>query len=251
MQTSYFYALDFDGVICDSAIETGITGWKAASQLWADMPKQAPTAIIDAFRQARPVIETGYEAILTVRLLFLGETVEAICRNSNEYFAKLMAKHEITTEQLKGLFGEVRDAWIADNLNDWIAMNPLFDGVADKLRKLGAHSPWMVVTTKQERFVKHILSANGLMLADEAIYGLDRKLSKAQVLEGLLLQHPDKTCVFVEDRLPTLLTIKTTPALTNVNLQFALWGYNTDEDKLQAVQNNLQCVSLDDFLQIN
>ena len=44
MNNSIIYALDFDGVICDSAVETAITGWKAASSIWKDMPEAAPQA---------------------------------------------------------------------------------------------------------------------------------------------------------------------------------------------------------------
>ena len=36
------YALDFDGVICDSAIETAVTGWKVAQKIWQDMPSSLP-----------------------------------------------------------------------------------------------------------------------------------------------------------------------------------------------------------------
>ena len=53
------YAFDFDGVICDSAIETGITGWRVASKMWPDMPSDIPSNMLDDFRQVRPLIETG------------------------------------------------------------------------------------------------------------------------------------------------------------------------------------------------
>ena len=72
MSKMNLYALDFDGVICDSAIETGITGWKVARQIWQDMPDQTPPEMITLFRQVRPVMETGFEAILIMRLLHEG-----------------------------------------------------------------------------------------------------------------------------------------------------------------------------------
>ncbi len=243
-----FYALDFDGVICDSAIETGITGWQAARKIWHDMPEHAPEPIINAFLQARPIIETGYEAILTVRLLYLQESLDSICSNRAENFTKLMQSKAISIEQLKMLFGQTRDAWIANDAVHWTTINRLFDGVAEKLQNLDPHTPWYIVTTKQERFVKTILAANAIALPEQAIFGLERNLSKAQVLEQLLVRHPDRACYFVEDRLPTLLAIQDNPALKNVNLLFALWGYNTAEDKVLARQQGLQCLSLDEFL---
>ena len=78
MNDPIIYALDFDGVICDSAIETAITGWKAASGIWQDMQGSAPEAIVARFREVRPIIETGYEAILVIRLLHLGQTTAEI-----------------------------------------------------------------------------------------------------------------------------------------------------------------------------
>ncbi|HFD13311.1 MAG TPA: HAD family hydrolase, partial [Crenotrichaceae bacterium] len=51
----HIYALDFDGVICDSAVETGITGWKAATHVWNEMTGVLPDQVLlDAFRRVRP-----------------------------------------------------------------------------------------------------------------------------------------------------------------------------------------------------
>lgn len=248
MNNSIIYALDFDGVICDSAIETAISGWKAAGQLWEDMPATLPQTIIDEFRLIRPIIETGYEAILTMRLLYLGETAEEIYQDYSEKIPALLQEAQVSTDDLKKLFGETRDTWIANDLADWIAMNPLFPGVAEKLRELGQQHTWYVITTKQERFVRKILKANAIELADERIFGLDRNLSKPEVLKGLVKVHPTQRIHFVEDRLPALLNVRKHPELTEINLLFALWGYNTAEDKALAAQQAFTSQQLDEFL---
>ena len=248
MNNSIIYALDFDGVICDSAVETAITGWKAAGSIWKDMPKVAPQAMIDQFRLIRPNIETGYEAILAMRLLCLGETIESINSGYGDKIQALLNDARVTVADLKKLFGETRDVWIANDLADWVMMNPLFDGVATKLRMLGQQCPWYVVTTKQERFVKQILKANAIELAEERIFGLDRNMSKAEVLKRLLKTHPNETIYFVEDRLPTLLTVLKNDELASVKLIFALWGYNTAEDKTLAARQPFALQQLEDFL---
>lgn len=242
------YALDFDGVICDSAVETAITGWKAAGQIWSDMQGPVPEGLITQFRQVRPIIETGYEAILAMRLLFLGESCAAIYSDYETKTRQLLEQAQVTTDALKKLFGETRDHWIADDLADWIRMNPLFAGVAEKLQVLGQAHDWYVVTTKQERFVKHILSAHAIELDETRIFGLDRQMSKPQVLRHLLSLYPDQAMLFVEDRLPTLLNVQTQPDLTGVDLLFALWGYNTDEDKRMAEKSGFAAQELSDFL---
>jgi phosphoglycolate phosphatase-like HAD superfamily hydrolase len=128
-------------------------------------------------------------------------------------------------------------------------MNPLFAGVATRLRMLGDPCIWYVVTTKQERFVKQILKANAIELADEQIFGLDRNMNKVEVLTALLNIHPNESIYFVEDRLPTLLNVLKKTELAGVKLFFALWGYNTGEDKAQAAkQTVITLQQLDDFL---
>ncbi|NOU22944.1 MAG: HAD family hydrolase [Methyloglobulus sp.] len=248
MNKPVIYALDFDGVICDSAVETAITGWKAACTLWGDMPKVVPQVMIDRFRLVRPIIETGYEAILAMRLLYLEETVEAIYSGYGDKIEALLKARQVSVDDLKKLFGKTRDVWIADDLADWVNMNPLFDGVADKLQALGEQFPWYVVTTKQERFVKQILKANAIDLPDERIYGLDRNMSKVEVITGLLKNHPNETIYFVEDRLPTLLNVSKNEKLAGVKLVFALWGYNTAEDKALAAGQAFILQRLDGFL---
>lgn len=248
MNKPVIYALDFDGVICDSAVETAITGWKAACTLWSDMPKVVPQVMIDRFRLVRPIIETGYEAILAMRLLYLEETVEAIYSGYGDKIEALLKARQVSVDDLKKLFGKTRDVWIADDLADWVNMNPLFDGVADKLQALGEQFPWYVVTTKQERFVKQILKANAIDLPDERIYGLDRNMSKVEVITGLLKNHPNETIYFVEDRLPTLLNVSKNEKLAGVKLVFALWGYNTAEDKALAAGQAFILQRLDGFL---
>ena len=248
MTQSILYALDFDGVICDSAVETGITGWKAASQIWSDMQGPAPSVLIEQFRLLRPIIETGYEAILAMRLLHLGNSVDSIYSSYADKTQALLAQAQVTTDDLKKLFGQARDTWIADDLADWVAMNPLFAGVAEKLQQLGQRHSWLIITTKQERFVKQILQANAIELADQHIYGLDRNLSKVEVLKNLLNQQPEQAIYFVEDRLPTLLNVAKQPELASVKLIFALWGYNTEADKALAAEQGLLSQGLNQFL---
>lgn len=249
MNTSIVYALDFDGVICDSAVETAITGWKAASQLWSGMPEEVPQELVGRFREVRPIIETGFEAILTMRMLFLGETVQSVYGGYSAKGKALMQQAAVTPDDLKKLFGETRDHWIDADLPGWIAMNPLFDGVAGKLQRLGQKTPWYVVTTKQERFVKQILKAHAVELADDRIFGLDRNLSKPDILKRLLKDHMGQSIVFVEDRLPTLINVLKDNELASVRLIFALWGYNTAADKLQAEQQAICRQELAEFLE--
>ena len=244
MKQAPIYALDFDGVLCDSAVETAITGWKAATYVWPDMVNTIPDEThIEQFRALRPQLETGYEAIIFMRLLQQGESVANIQTNIANFISELGAD----TALLKQLFGQTRDQWIQHARNEWIAMNPLFEGVTEKLQSLKG-KPWYIVTTKQERFVEQILQASQVELPID-IYGLDRKMSKQEVLSELLERHGNQTIRLIEDRLPTLFGVLDNEQLSTVELQLVDWGYNTEQDRTNARAKGIKVIGLSQFLQ--
>jgi phosphoglycolate phosphatase-like HAD superfamily hydrolase len=248
--TNKLYALDFDGVICDSAVETAIAGWKVATQLWSDMPAQIPADILKQFRQVRPIMETGYESTLIVRMLFEGLDADSLMAAFHHQIEALMIRDELTADELKQAFGDTRDAWIQADFDNWIEMNPLFDGVAEKLSKIDLAQS-VIITTKQERFVDHILSANQIHFPVEQIFGMDRNLSKQQILTDLSADKPDAEILFVEDRLPTLINVITDERLDHVQLLLADWGYNTAQDKDSASQiKRIKTIGLEAFQQL-
>ena len=105
-----------------------------------------------------------------------------LCLFLAKFMEMVLNMGQVTVDELINLFWETRDGWIDSDLAGWEIMNPLFAGVATKLNELGKRRPWYVVTRKQERFVKQILKANGIELADERIFGQDRNMSKLEVL---------------------------------------------------------------------
>ena len=54
-----FFAFDFDGVLCDSALETALSGWKACQSLWPSIFHQGRGVAADVltkFRVVRPIL---------------------------------------------------------------------------------------------------------------------------------------------------------------------------------------------------
>jgi phosphoglycolate phosphatase-like HAD superfamily hydrolase len=248
MNSNTLYALDFDGVICHSAIETAGTSWMAAQALWPDMQDEAITeARIEAFVKMRPCLEVGYEAPLIMRLLHQNIDLDVECSNYHAQMQNLLTENDFNKDALQMLFGRIRDNLIEQDETQWLSKNPLFDGVADKLRNLNKED-WLIITTKQERFVKKTLQGNHIELADDRLFGLDRKLSKQAVLENLIEEYPEREVIFVEDRLPTLLGVQENPALSSVKLQLVDWGYNTSSQQQIARQNGIEVIDLESFL---
>jgi len=248
MNTKTLYALDFDGVICHSAIETAGTAWIAAQTLWPDMLDQEITdSRIQEFVKIRPCLEYGYEAALIMRLLYQQTGLNTDCSNYQTQIQKLITDNGFNIEALQLLFGRTRDEQIQQAEATWLANNPLFDGIADNLKKL-KYEDWVIVTTKQERFVKKILQGSGIELADNRLFGLEKKLSKQVVLQNLIEESPDRPITFIEDRLPTLLGVLLNPALNSVKLQLVDWGYNTVNEREIARSKGIEVIALESFV---
>lgn len=243
---SVVFALDFDGVICDSAVELALSGWQVACQLWNDMPQDCEPSHSEAYCVVRPIIETGYESIPIMRLLHQGYTAQAIIDNYAALMAKTIADSGQGIDSLKARFGAFRDEWIRDDEKGWLANNPLFRGMVDKLKTL-ENQTWYIITTKQERFAQKILEANGVHIPAARIFGLDRQMSKQAVLTQLQAEHA-VPIVFIEDRLPTLLGVQQNPALAEIRLQLVDWGYNTVADRQQAQAVGIPVIALGAFL---
>ncbi len=226
-------ALDFDGVLCDSAKETGSTGWECCTQLWPEtFSGNPPEALLDKFRQVRPVLKTGYESILLVRLLFDGFQPEDILDDATFLTGKLMHDEALQHDVLIRLFGTTRDRWINDDLDNWLAVHEFFDGTVDAVNS--STCPAYIITTKEKRFAVELCRAAQLEIPAENVYGLESG-EKTGVLADLLRQHDGATLHFVEDRLKALKKVLDA-GMTTVRLYFAEWGYNTEKQREKALE---------------
>jgi len=230
------FALDFDGVLCDSARETGITGWKAATTLWEDIVGALPPRpLLERYCRARPVIETGYQAILMMRLLKDGEDPEKLLETFPHRIHEVVEKSGTDPAGLKRLYAAVRDRWLQTDPQEWLSLSPLYPGTRQVLNALPPGTDCYIVTTKQERFVVRLLAHNGVRFDAGHIFGLDRGMSKEAVVHRLVAHHPGHSIHLVEDRLATLKRFLARPDLAAVRLHLACWGHNTEAERREAM----------------
>lgn len=250
--TEPILALDFDGVICDSVDETAITGWRAAGAIWGDMHGTTPPSeLLAGFRRARPIVEVGYEAILMMRLLRDGEDPQQLLATFAERIPEVVARAGKDAAGLTELFGATRDRWLAAAPDQWVAANPIYPGLADRLvaRLSRANGPnSYIVTTKQRRFVEALLSARAVPFPAECIHGLEAGRPKEAVLAELVERHPGRPVCFVEDRFATLERCLNAGLPSAVEYRLAGWGYNTIADRQRARSLSLPIWALSDLL---
>nr|KYP64217.1 hypothetical protein KK1_018808 [Cajanus cajan] len=258
------YALDFDGIICDSCGESSLSALKAAKVRWPNLFDGVDSAtedwIVDQMHTVRPVVETGYENVLLVRLLLEsrtpsvrkssveGLTVEGILENWSKLKPIIMEEWGENRDALIDLFGKVRDEWLEKDFATWIGANRLYPGVSDALKF--ASSKVYIVTTKQSRFADALLrELAGVTIPPERIYGLGTG-PKVEVLKQLQKkpEHQGLTLHFVEDRLATLKNVIKEPELNQWNLYLGNWGYNTQKEREEAAAiPRIHVLELSDF----
>ena len=235
MQANHLFAFDFDGVICDSAGEVGLSAWRAARLLW---PQQfagpAGEDYVQQFRACRPVVERGHESVGVAWLLAQGVSVAAILAGFRDMLEESMRSQALNAADYQAALSTARDHWIASAFDDWVAAQGFYPGVVEAVNALRARR--VVVTAKPERFTRHLVRKAALDIADDRIFGLEsfQAGSKRDVLEKLQAEQPATTIHFFEDRLATLEPLT---EMGDVHLYLVDWGYNTDGQRAEAAAN--------------
>ena len=270
-------ALDLDGVICDSEPELTTRAWRATCELWPDVmgataelgPKTAgarrawakgnwsplegvsaeglPNWLAAKMRILRPVLETGYDSMLMMRLcadeaLAAGPgkrplTPGEIQANwGPELRDTLSVRYGLQAEEAIERYSTALDTWRADDPNGWLSANRFYEGAVDALRAAVADNSAAVhVLTAQETHVAQgLLRIAELPIEEDRVISLHGGGEKALVLAELRQRHPDAQLAYVEDRVPVLRTMANEVSLFACELYFAQWGHSTPEQQAAA-----------------
>eukprot|EP00752_Nemacystus_decipiens_P005663 g5125.t1 len=248
------FAFDFDGVICNSQGESSRSGFRAVETLWPEMTEQlrakhggkkgddAPAWIVDKMRELRPIVETGYENILLVRLLIEERLGIRTMYPSEALFEvwgpeardELAARYGLNRDQLVDAFGSARDHWIETDFQGWLGANKFYEGIPEAIT--ACKGEVYVVTTKQSRFASALLEHAGIHVPLDRIFGLGTG-PKAGVLADLLWKHSGSSLVFFEDRVETLEAVCADSKLERVRLYLCDWGFNTAAQRARGEAN--------------
>ena len=220
---------DFDGVLVDGMAEYWWSARRAALALRPDrqLPEQAPPG----FAQLRPLIHKGWEMVLAALELSREDLdLPAYLADYDRHLQAALQRWELPADTLQNSLEQLRSDAIRQTPQAWLALHRPYPGVIDRLEQLAADaSPWIVLTTKGGAFARELLQAYGLQ--PEAIYGHEQG-SKPEVL--LQLSHSQERALwFVEDRRPTLETVRRTTGLEAVRCFLVSWGYLGPGDREQ------------------
>jgi len=253
--TAHAFCLDFDGVLCDSARETGVSAWRAGARLGLWRGPEPPPDALEAFVRLRPVIETGYQCVPLMVMIQRGLPEDRILADFEALCHEVMREYGWSREVLIAEFGAARDEWLRTSPDDWLARHRFFPGVVERLRYVLPSTPVFILTTKQKRFTLALLQHAGLDFPADRVLGLEAGRPKPDLIADLRsLEDPDgtRTWHFVEDRLRTLEAVSARADLADVRLYLAEWGYVTPADLERArALPRIRIWRLDQFLQVD
>ena len=242
-------ALDFDGVLCDGKVEYFATTWQTYCQVWQPASLEPPEDLAPGFYRLRPVIETGWEMPLLLRAMIQGIPEDEILLNWQPIAQELLRTENLQASELGPLLDKQRDRSISTDLAGWLAYHRFYPGVVPRVRSL-FESPVepVIITTKEERFVRKLLQQQGIEFSEGKIYGKGCKRPKYEILREL--GGSVEKIWFIEDRLKTLRLVEQQPDLEPVKLYLADWGYNTASER-ESVRNTdrIRLLSLEQFVQ--
>ena len=225
MRSPSLLVFDFDGVIVDGMNEYWWSARRACLQLnpAVDLPESTPPQ----FRQLRPWIHHGWEMVLSAALISeqrgpleqLG--VQAFVHDYTAQCTAALERFGWTPALLQQTLEVVRADAVRTDRDSWLALHQPYPGVPERLTAFSQENiAWAVLTTKARDFTAELLASMGLK--PERLDGHESG-SKPEVLRRLACDWTLEG--FVEDRRPTLETVRTTPGLETLPCWLVSWGY--------------------------
>lgn len=246
---------DFDGVICNGLKEYFYSSKLAYEEIWQKDITGDLDDLQSAFNLLRPVIETGWEMPLLLRVLTEGETPENILKNwqiIREKNLNILEKQAIEIKTISKALDFVREKQINNNLEKWLDLHIFYDGVINKIKYLIKQDIKLyIITTKESKFTRNLLEKEGIFLPKNTVMGKEVKRPKYESLRLIIKTEKVKSSdiCFMEDRLEALELVNQQEDLREVKLFFALWGYNDELAKVKAKHNpQINTLSLANFI---
>ena len=231
-------ALDFDGVIWDSAGECFEVGWRAYQELFGvDMSGQANR---QRFLAGRPLARTGHDFFIILRLMESQPDLDLLGFHLPE-FVKLRTQLAVEADRFNALFYTLRSKYRDEDFAAWASWQGPYPQVIRLLdRWESSFEGTALATTKDAASAHALLKSAG---RDWPIFGkefsVEKNLQMAAIAEQFKVRMDE--ILFVDDLLENLQQVSPLGALAAL----ASWGYNTPESRQEAQNLGYSVVTVD------
>ncbi len=243
IQQMQLLAMDFDGVIADSISECAVVGYNGyeaycGNNITIKTPQEINTDQLNKFRTMRPYIRSGEDYIYLFQALN-----DSINIDSQEDYDEFQIEYIDRKETYYQLFYSARQTLMTSNRDNWIALNPLYNGMGEFLQSL--QYKIHIVSTKASKYIIEILKFNGIEFNPKLVHEAGRGLSKTDIIIKLMHEYnlSPSNMVFIDDHLDTLHKVESVSA----RCMLAGWGYNTNKQRSRCHKLSLELVDLQQF----
>lgn len=226
-------ALDFDGVIADSAREA----FAVALLTYSALRPGSPLAAAAADDAAREALFARFVALMplgnraedyAVALAAIEAGVELA--DQADYDAFYASREVPFLRQFHERFYEERRAFAQRDPEGWLALLPPFQPFLDVLRRQAGNAVYAIATAKDRGSVERLLARYGVADLFDPRWIFDKETGVAkhhhiqQLAEGLGVDFAEIR--FVDDKLKHLVDV----APLGVRCALAAWGYNGERE---------------------
>ncbi len=236
-------ALDFDGVISDSAREAFAVATRTHADLSDDSPfggREGDAALYDSFVALMPLgnrAEDYYAALEAIRR-------EQDLPDQSAYDAFKASLDDAVQRDFHRRFYEVRAAWAERDPEGWRAAMAPYPGICETLRAMAAGVSLAIATAKDRGSVRKLLDAYAIadLFADDRVHDKDTGVHKHAHIQALAAATglPAREITFVDDKVNHLHDVATTGA----RCALAGWGYNGAREHREARQAGFLVLTL-------
>jgi phosphoglycolate phosphatase-like HAD superfamily hydrolase len=242
-------ALDFDGVLADSAHEAFAVALRTFAALRprarlaaaaADPDPARHPALYAAFLDLMPLGNRAEDYAVALTAI----EVDARLADQSAYDAFYAAQEVPFLREFHHRFYTERHAWSARDPEGWLRLLPPYAPLLELLRRRAGEAVYAIATAKDAATVVRLLDRYGVadLFASQRIFDKESGLEKRAHLlalasaSGLALRD----ITFVDDKLNHLAAVRP----LGVRCALAGWGYNGERERQEALALGIPAPSL-------
>ena len=192
--------LDFDGVICNSALECLYSATIAYYSKYLKVQVASiPLVFKKNFVHYRPFIRTGEDYVVLADLIDRGIEIHT----QEDFDRKLQAYTADKLALFRELFYQTRRELIVHDFPHWMRLNPLYPGVKEPLQEVAKNPAIYILSTKVSDLIHKILQHHGIDWPEERIL-YSHTISKKEIIGSVLDSKNGAEATFLDDQLDHL-----------------------------------------------
>jgi phosphoglycolate phosphatase-like HAD superfamily hydrolase len=194
--------LDFDGVICDSLLETLVSSWRGYYRLGKKKePDSMPITLLREFVKLRPYVRAGEDFILIQQLIARKIPI----RSQEDFDYQLAQQGAGRIARYKEAFYAARRDFLMKERTYWIGLNRLYPHIVPYLSSWVSSTSLYILSTKRADYIVEILSSKGIKIDPHRVLSCEAKEKNSTILHTLEYRRRERA-LFIDDQIDHLVS---------------------------------------------